>query len=190
MIAEPQLHLRKHVLVNFLESLGFLSSLGLLLVEILVGELLKVLCINLLHDKVQRTRCDEFSDGAWVTWQILERRHPVDQRVLDSWTISEWVSIASGLLRQERLSETVRPLTFHLHLPVRLFLLQVDLDYTRRSMLDVTMLAVHLQVADTAAKFLVVLGHVIESTSHLSLLGPVCGWAALRRIFWRLYHVH
>ena len=61
------------MLVNFLERLGLLSRPSLLLVEVLVGELFKVLAVYLLHDEVKCARRDEFSDRSRVTRQILER---------------------------------------------------------------------------------------------------------------------
>ena len=64
--AEPELHLRQHVLVHFLQGLQLLLLLRFLLVEILVGELLEVLRIDLLHDEVQAARCYEIADVAWI----------------------------------------------------------------------------------------------------------------------------
>ena len=77
MRVKPKFHLTKHVLVDLLQCLGVLLLLRLLLVQILVRELLEVLCVNLLHDEVQCARSNEVVYIAGVAWQILERCDPV-----------------------------------------------------------------------------------------------------------------
>ena len=53
ILAEPEIHLTEHVLVDFLQRLRLLLCLRLLLVERLVWEFLEVLRVDLLHDEVQ-----------------------------------------------------------------------------------------------------------------------------------------
>ena len=111
------------MLVHFLQSLLLLLLLGFLLVEIFVGELLEVLWVNLLHDEVQAARCDEIADVAWIARQIFKRSNPVDQRILDRWTVSERVLINPQMFGRSALALLITQLYLdnfrltHGHLP-------------------------------------------------------------------------
>ena len=70
------------MLVDLLENFWFLLLFGIFFVEGRIGQLAEVLSVDLLHDEVEGTGRDELRDRGRVTRQILERRHPVDNRVL------------------------------------------------------------------------------------------------------------
>ena len=63
---EPEFHLAEHVLVHLFQRLELLLLPGLLLVKIFVREFLKVLWVDLFHDKVEAARRDEITDISGV----------------------------------------------------------------------------------------------------------------------------
>ena len=111
------------MLVHYLQGLLLLLLLGFLLVEMIVRKLLEVLRVNLLHDEVQAARCNEFADVAWLARQIFKRSNPVDQRILDRWTVSERVLINPQMLGRSALALLIAQLYLdnfrltHGHLP-------------------------------------------------------------------------
>ena len=131
------------MLVHFLQSLLLLLLLGFLLVEIFVGELLEVLRVNLLHDEVQAARCNEIADVAWIARQIFKRSNPVDQRILDRWTVCERVLINPQMLGQSAHSEAI--------LALALLITQLYLHYFRLAQgHHVARMALHLQLTHAA----------------------------------------
>ena len=153
------------MLVHFLQSLLLLLLLGFLLVEIFVGELLEVLRVNLLHDEVQAARCNEIADVAWIARQIFKRSNPVDQRILDRWTVSEWVLINPQMLGQSAHAEAI--------LALALLITQLYLDNFRLTHgHHVAGMAIHLQLTHAAGKRLMILRHVYETTSSFLVSSP------------------
>ena len=87
------------MLVDLLENFWFLLLFGIFFVEGRIGQLAEVLSVDLLHDEVEGTGRDELGDRGRVTRQILERRDPVDNRVLDRRTIGKGMRVDHMLLR-------------------------------------------------------------------------------------------
>ena len=62
MCVEPQFHLGNHMLVDFLQNLRVLLNEGFLFIQYLLVLFREVFRVNLLHDKVETARSNEFAD--------------------------------------------------------------------------------------------------------------------------------
>ena len=80
------------------------------------------------------------------------------------------------MLGQSRLAESIIPFT--------LLVPELNLNDLRLTRHDVARLAVHLKLVDTAAQCLVILSHVVVTTTSFFVSRRI--WHSLRGVFWRL----